>query len=104
MLYIPFSGKLLNQYSIAMAKIIFNDTQDEYELPDDSPIAEVCEQAGVPFACTEGVCGTCVIEVMEGMKNLSEFNQAEADFLGDLGQERLACQCKIKGGCVKIKI
>lgn len=86
-----------------MAKIIFEDTQEEFDLPDGSPITEVCEQAGVPFACTEGVCGTCVIEVTEGMNNLSEFNQAESDFLGDLDKERLACQCKLKNGCVKIK-
>ena len=86
-----------------MAKLIFEDTQEEYDLPDESSIQEVCEEAGVPFACTEGVCGTCVIEVTEGMGNLTEFNEAEADFLGDLDRERLACQCKIKGGCVKIK-
>lgn len=86
-----------------MAKLIFEDTQEQCELPDGSPIMEPCEQAGVPFACTEGVCGTCVIEVTEGMENLSEFNEAEADFLGELDRERLACQCKINGGCVKIK-
>ena len=87
-----------------MAKLICEDTQEEVLLEDGAELQEACEQAGVPFACTEGVCGTCVIEVVEGMDNLSEFNQAEADFLGDLGSERLACQCKIKGGCVKIKI
>ena len=86
-----------------MAKMIFEDTGEEIELEDGSPIAEQCEEAGVPFACTEGVCGTCVIEVTEGMENLSEFNEAEADFLGELEEERLACQCKIKSGCVKIK-
>jgi ferredoxin len=86
-----------------MAKLVFEDTQEEFELLDGAPIAEACEEAGVPFACTEGVCGTCVIEVVEGMDNLSDFNQAEADFLGSLDRERLACQCKIKGGCVKIK-
>jgi ferredoxin len=86
-----------------MAKIIFEDNQDETDLPDDSPIMEACEAAGVPFACTEGVCGTCVIEVTEGMENLSEFNQAEADFLGDLDRERLACQCRLKRGCIKVK-
>jgi ferredoxin len=86
-----------------MAKIIFEENHEEADLPDDSPIAESCEQAGVPFACTEGVCGTCVIEVTEGMQNLSEFTQAESDFLGELDKERLACQCRIKGGCVKIK-
>lgn len=86
-----------------MAKIIFEDTQEEVELADGSPLQEVCEEAGVPFACTEGICGTCVIEVTEGMDNLSDFNEAEADFLGELETERLACQCKINGGCVKIK-
>lgn len=86
-----------------MAKIIFEENGEEVDLPDGSPIAEACEQAGVPFACTEGVCGTCVIEVSKGMENLSEFNQAESDFLGELDRERLACQCRIKGGCVNIK-
>ncbi len=86
-----------------MAKLIFQNTKEEVELPEGAEITQACEEAGVPFACTEGVCGTCVIEVVEGMENLSEFNQAESDFLGDLGNERLACQCKIRGGCVKIK-
>ncbi len=86
-----------------MARLIFEDTNEEFELPDGSSITEACEQAGVPFACTEGVCGTCVIEVTEGMSNLSIFNEAESDFLGELDRERLACQCKIFGGCVKVK-
>jgi ferredoxin len=37
------------------------------------------------------------------MENLSDFTQEEMDFLGDQDRERLACQCKIKGGCVKLK-
>jgi len=93
--YLAYSGD-------QMAKLIIIDTNEEVELEDGAPIAEACEEAGVPFACTEGVCGTCVIEVDEGMENLSEFTQEEEDFLGDLDTERLACQCKIKQGCVKI--
>jgi ferredoxin len=85
-----------------MAKIIFENTKEEKELASGCSIAEVCEEAGVPFACTEGVCGTCVIEVTEGMENLSDFTQEEMDFLGEQDRERLACQCKINGGCVKI--
>lgn len=85
-----------------MAKLIFKPTGEEKEIEDGSPLQQICEEAGVPFACTEGVCGTCVIEVEEGMENLSDFTQEEKDFLGDLNKERLACQCKIKGGCVKI--
>lgn len=84
-----------------MAKIIFNN-EEEVELEDGSPIKEVCEEAGIPFACEEGVCGTCVIEVTQGKENLSDFTQEELDFLGDQGSERLACQCKIKNGYVKI--
>lgn len=86
-----------------MPKLIFENTGEEKELDEDSPIQEMCEEAGVPFACTEGVCGTCVIEVVEGMENLSGFTQEEKDFLGDQDRERLACQCKIKCCSVKIK-
>ncbi len=84
-----------------MGRIIISG--EEHELADGEPIASVCEEAGVPFACTEGVCGTCVIEVTEGMENLSNFTQEEEDFLGEQGTERLACQCKLKRGCVKIE-
>jgi ferredoxin len=84
-----------------MAKLIFNE--EEIELEDHSPIKPYCEEAGIPFACEEGVCGTCVIEVEEGMENLSEFTEEELDFLGEQEEERLACQCKIKSGLVKIK-
>lgn len=86
-----------------MAKLIFTHNDEEINLPDDSLIAESCEEAGVPFACTEGVCGTCVIEVKEGAENLSEPTQEEVDFLGEgTCDERLACQCRIKRGNVKI--
>ena len=84
-----------------MAELILNG--EEFQLEDGSPIKEKCEEAGIPFACEEGVCGTCVIEVVEGMENLSDFTQEELDFLGEQDFERLACQCKIKNGCVKIK-
>jgi ferredoxin len=85
-----------------MAKIIFSTTDEEAVLDSNSSIQEACEDAGVPFACTEGICGTCVIEVDEGMENLSDYTQEEEDFLGEMGNERLACQCKIKNGTVKI--
>lgn len=87
-----------------MAKLIFANTGDEVELEDEAPIAQCCEEAGVPFACTEGICGTCIVEVLEGRENLSEPSQAEIDFLGETGtqRERMACQCKIKKGLVKI--
>lgn len=87
-----------------MATLCFQHQDEEKQLPDDSKIAEACEEAGVPFACTEGVCGTCVIEVVEGKENLTAPTQEERDFLGDdVGCERLACQCRIKHGRVVVK-
>lgn len=86
-----------------MAKLIFEHTGEEINLDDGAPIADACEEAGVPFACTEGVCGTCVIEVKEGQENLSDPTQEEEDFLGEgTRDERLACQCKILKNNVKI--
>jgi ferredoxin len=86
-----------------MAKLIFDHNDEEIELDDNSPISEACEEAGVPFACTEGVCGTCVIEIKDGQDNLTPPTQEEKDFLGDgTCDERLACQCKIKQGSVRI--
>jgi len=86
-----------------MPKLTIEETGEEFELESDSRIQECCEEAGVPFACTEGICGTCVIEVEEGMENLTEFTQEEEDFLGELDGERLACQCRIRNGNVKIR-
>ena len=86
-----------------MPKLVFENTGEEKELTEDLPIHEFCEEAGVPFACTEGVCGTCVIEIKEGTECLSRPTQEELDFLGDgTTEERLACQCRIKQGTVKI--
>ncbi len=85
-----------------MAKLIFTTTDEEVVIEDGAALHEPCEEAGVPFACTEGICGTCVIEVDEGMENLSEYTQEEEDFLGEKGCERLACQCRLKSGTVKI--
>jgi len=86
-----------------MAKVYFKPDDAEVELPDNTNLQDTCEEYGVPFACTEGVCGTCVIEVHSGMENLSEPTEEEEDFLGeDVQQERLACQCTLKKGRIEV--
>ena len=82
-----------------MAKLILND--EELEVADGNNIVDVIEEAGVPIGCSNGVCGTCEVEVLEGMNNLSEPNEAETD-LGMEGNKRLGCQCVIKSGDVKL--
>ncbi|MFZ4773385.1 MAG: 2Fe-2S iron-sulfur cluster-binding protein [Chlamydiia bacterium] len=97
------------------AKLVVLDRGKEIELgelKEGDSIKGCCEEAGVPFACEEGICGTCIVEVMEGADCLSEYNEAEEDFLGPKpavckagqGVERLACQCKIaSSGTVKFR-
>lgn len=86
-----------------MAKLIFENTKEEFELPDGSDITDTCKKVGITFACDgEGICGSCTVDVVEGMENLSDFTQAEEDFFGDMETKRLACQCKIKQGTVKL--
>lgn len=82
-----------------MAKLIIDD--EEHDIPDGGRIDSVCENAGIPFSCNSGVCGTCQVEVLEGSGNLDELNDEEKE-LGMDGNNRLSCQCVIKGGMVKI--
>lgn len=82
-----------------MAKLTIDNA--EHEIADGTQIDAVCEKSGVPFSCNSGVCGTCQIEIVEGAENLGELNQEEID-LGMDRNNRLACQCKILKGTVKV--
>lgn len=82
-----------------MARIIHKDKT--IEVPDNSELRKPVEELGVPFGCTDGICGTCMIDVLEGEENLTDLTEQEDD-LGRDTTHRLACQCKIKKGNVKI--
>ncbi|NBV84024.1 (2Fe-2S)-binding protein [bacterium] len=83
-----------------MAKLFVNDT--EIDIADGEKIVDAIEEAGVPIGCSNGVCGTCEVDVVSGMENLSEVNDEERD-LGMEGCKRLGCQCTILHGEVKLK-
>ena len=83
-----------------MAKIIVND--QEREIADGEQIKDVCEDLEIPFGCRQGNCGTCTIEIIEGMENLGEKSEKENNMALQENQ-RLACQCKINQGTVKLK-
>ncbi|MBS3100054.1 (2Fe-2S)-binding protein [Candidatus Pacearchaeota archaeon] len=70
---------------------------------DGDKILDAAEELGVLFGCQDGRCGACRIEVLEGTENLSDRTEAEKDM--ELEPPfRLACQCRIKKGKVKIKV
>lgn len=83
-----------------MAKII-SPKGKEVEIKDGSEIKGACERLGVHFSCCNGNCGSCMIDILDGAENLSELTDAEKLFVSDK-KHRLACQCKIKSGNVKI--
>lgn len=88
-----------------MAKLIFENNNQVFDLDDGADITEACEEAGVPFACGgAGICGSCIVEVIKGKENLNPPTDSEVDFFGeDESDKRLACQCKIMKGTVKLK-
>lgn len=83
-----------------MAKIISAKTGESRKLKNGEKIRDACEELGVPFSCTNGICGTCMIDIVEGKENLSELTEQEHDLARD-EEHRLACQCKIMKGEVK---
>ncbi|HLD79216.1 MAG TPA: 2Fe-2S iron-sulfur cluster-binding protein [Candidatus Nanoarchaeia archaeon] len=83
-----------------MALVKTNDTN--IEVVDGHPIRDACEELGVLFGCREGLCGTCMINIVEGEENLSELTEEEVAMDRDR-EHRLACQAKINKGEVTIK-
>ncbi|MEK6819653.1 MAG: 2Fe-2S iron-sulfur cluster binding domain-containing protein [Nanoarchaeota archaeon] len=84
-----------------MAKLIYKKTGAEKEIADGEKIKIAAEELGVLFGCEDGICGTCMINVVEGEKNLTDITQAEKDLERD-AKNRLACQCRIKKGKVVV--
>lgn len=75
----------------------------EVNVEDNSPIQMAADELGVPFGCRDGRCGTCQVEVVEGIENLSSPNEKE-EAMGMTGPWRLCCQASIKKGIVKIMV
>ncbi|MCD4780992.1 MAG: (2Fe-2S)-binding protein [Candidatus Omnitrophica bacterium] len=72
-----------------------------HNITDGESISVTCEQAGVPFNCNSGICGSCIIEVLEGEENLNTLTDDELEF-GCTPKKRLSCLCQITSGEVKI--
>lgn len=72
------------------------------EAPLQSSFMDVVQESGadVTFGCRNGTCGTCRVEVTEGLDTCAPPNAEEADFLKNVGAsacQRLGCQLTING-------
>ena len=78
-----------------------------------STIQDVVEASGsaLPFGCRDGECGTCVVEIEQGMEFLSEINEKEIKVIKEscagtcTDNTRLSCQMKVvkPNGVIRIK-
>ena len=84
-----------------MAKVTVGE--QSVEVADGGKIKEAAESLGIPFSCEEGVCGSCLCNVLEGEENLSPLTEREQDYGLSGNKKRLACQCNIKSGEVKLE-
>lgn len=83
-----------------MAKLILNG--NEIDVEENVRIVDAIEEAGVPIGCSNGVCGTCEVEILDGMQHLNDMTEEEED-LGMEGNKRLGCQCELSGGTVSME-
>ena len=84
-----------------MAKVHFEG--ETKEVADGGRVYDACDDLGMPFGCTDGLCGTCICRVVSGAENLAPKNDKEIDMDLDDNQ-RLACQAEIKGGEVEFAL
>ena len=95
------SGKSVERVQLTLEEnaVTVKKNSSLFELSND-PTSDLV------FGCFSGRCGSCLIEVKEGIENLSPRTDLEDAFFemtGDPESCRLACQCQITGN-VKAKI
>ena len=91
-----------------MPKVTITTDDKTIEVADDYALIDMCEDhdTSILFGCRDGACGACMIKVIEGAENISPMEDHERDFLETMAaepDERLACQCKVKGD-IKIEV
>lgn len=93
---------------MSKGSLTFTDVDLTVNVPTGTRIIEISEKvgAGIVYGCREGDCGTCITHVVEGGENLSDPSALELRVLKEnlAGQaDRLACQCQVLGGAVKVR-
>lgn len=84
-----------------MPKVTFSNTKQEVEVKKGDLLREITQENGwpVPYACENGICGTCLMRVNKGKESLNKIEEQEQMTLeamgADDGNHRLACQCKV---------
>jgi 2Fe-2S ferredoxin len=73
------------------------------EAPEGGDLVDLCDHilAPIPFSCRSASCGTCHVQILEGLDFFEPPGPDEAELLELLGGEgphRLACQARLLPG------
>jgi len=93
---------------MAKAQLTFEDIDTTVTVPAGSRVIEISDKvnSGIIYGCREGDCGTCLMKVVSGIKNLTEPSVLEDKVLREhfAGRHfRLACQAQVLGGDIVVK-
>lgn len=88
-----------------MPRVFFERTKLEVDWPEGGSLVDLCDReprAGVPFSCRHANCGTCRVEVREGLELCEAPDDDERALLehlrADSDRIRLACQLRVRAG------
>ncbi|MBK8170949.1 MAG: (2Fe-2S)-binding protein [Sandaracinaceae bacterium] len=94
-----------------MTLVRFEPSGYEVQVPVGTRIVDVTDdhpKAAVPYSCRSANCGTCRVEVTEGISGLSEADDEELGVLDVFGDEptsvRLCCQIKLVNDVPKLTL
>lgn len=85
-----------------MPKLTFLETGQTHDVPAGTSFLDFCRENDAPhdFGCTVGSCGTCVLVIEQGEKNVKPITDDEretVEMCTDVKGARLGCQLKILG-------
>jgi len=86
-----------------MVKVHFLDNGLVVDVERGTPFYDICDTYETPvlLGCRAAACATCLIEVVEGVENLTPVTVSEEVMLEILAEgnpkARLACQCSVQG-------
>lgn len=92
-----------------MAKVTVLPADVSAEVPAGTLLIEAGEAAGIDMeaGCFNCSCGTCVVEVVQGMENLEAPTSEELDVLDQWNRDpekfRLTCCVKVRDGDVVVR-